>query len=100
MNATIEIMLKNQKGIITETFNKEVYLSGRCGHKIIASEVFFNKVITEYFETMSNVMVNKCLKSQNVFFQQFWKAIEKDTYSINKPQREINTINHNNPKYI
>jgi hypothetical protein len=99
MNAQIETMINSNKSIITETFNKEVYLAGRCNHQIIASEVFFNKVITEHFESMSKVMTNKCLKSQNSFFQQFYKAIDKAIYAIAKPQREINSVNFNNPKY-
>lgn len=83
MNETILNKLKESRTNVEIRFNE---LNETA---IITKKDFFN-VVFNYFENMSKVMVNKTLKSDTVFFQQLYKAIESAEYKAHEISRRNN----------
>jgi uncharacterized protein YktA (UPF0223 family) len=60
-----------------------------CNKSVIESKAFFGKVVMEYFESMSKITVNKCLKDNFQFSRQLSLACDKAVYACNKPTRDM-----------
>ena len=95
MNAQILDLLKANRQVVLNRYQEMVDRKNLnneygCNHVVIESKEFFGKVVMSYFEDMSKIMVNKCLKSNFVFITQLSKACDKACYACAKPQREAN----------
>jgi len=83
MNETILNKLKESRT------NVEIRFNDLNETAIITKKEFFD-VVFNYFENMSKIMVNKILKSDTVFFQQLYKAIESAEYKAHELSRKNN----------
>ena len=95
MNTQILDLLKANRQTVLNRYENMVYQKNLnneygCNHVLIESKEFFGKVVMGYFEGMSKIMVNKCLKSNFAFITQLSKACDKACYACAKPQREAN----------
>ena len=94
MNEVIKAQLIEKRNIVEERFNEmvenheKVNTLTRSYTPMITSKKFFFQVVSDHFENMSKVMVNKCLKSENRFYQELYKAIDKAKYACAKPGRD------------
>lgn len=91
MNAIILETLKEHRQIVVDRYNEMIKENDLVGDfRIIRSDKFFFKVVFDHFDTLSKVIENRVLRSENDFFTQLYKAIDKATYACAKPCRDDN----------
>ena len=102
MNTTILEMLKANRTMVENRYDEMMKLNSYTGMPIIESKKFYFEVVFNYFDTMSKVKVNRCLKSDNKYYNFIYelnKAIDAADYAVNKPSREYLSAERYNSNY-